>query len=663
MSEQKNASSNTNINLYDFFYSSLKTFFSYVYAAQNFNKMLAVHFIGSIEIVINTFTPIWLIKQLKIARDQSDVSISIETWISGSALLLSSFILPRARHLLIGSVRRDVQQTITMDMVRRVYDGPLDEHMAAPTGDLVATVSKNYAEIEKVMPISEELLNTSLETLMKSVLLFRLYGMVGFAPILVLIPYLLIAFVGEVYTGLLKLSNSHVMVKSFDQLLETVNNYTVAQQNGHCEREVSKLDKQIKSLGKSYEIVNQAEEKATLLVTMINRLSFLAVFAYVFLNPPVVGFWLTENFLIFAFYMLTTAMRLENLPPKINSLLNGISGAFLVDKFFKTHPVIPDPVNPVHLELKQAPRIEFKNVNFSYKKDFPSLVNVNLVVEPGKTVVIMGPTGCGKSTLFKILQRLYDNFTGEILVDNVNVKNVKLAELRRFISVVSQDTGLVNDTLLENIRYSDPSADEKDAYKALQFARYALDRDRLATQVEKGGANFSGGEKQRVLIARALLKGGGFIFLGDEMTSALDQTTSKEVFQTIENLGNDVTKIIVTHDPNIVKNANLIVCMKAGKITQQGLFHELIKDESGDFYGLYKTMCDKLGINISDIVKSRSATECKEQAGSSSEFTDWIRERRHAFLKNAAPVNFDIQSVVTAESETAELLPGHSKVS
>lgn len=658
MKSTKENNQDSNINLRDFFVSSLKTLFSYVYSSsptQNSRKMAAVHLLGIAEVVVKTLTPILIINGLNITRpnDQSIISISNETLMLGFVSLASTFILPRIRHSLIGAVRRDVQQQITMDMVRRVYEGPLDEHMAEPTGDLVATVSKNYSDIEKVMPITEELFNISIEVLLKSAILFSYVGLVGMTPAMVFVPYLLAAFGGEIYAGLLKLGNSQVMVKTFDRLLETVNNYTVAQQNGNSELELSKLRHQISELGKSFAKVNKVEENNSLMLSMINSLGFLSACAYVFLKPPTADFWVSKDMMIFAYYMLTTSLTLGNLPGKINSLLNGIAGAFLVDKFFKTHPVIKDPDNAVDFELKSAPKIEFKNVNFSYN-DKPSLKNISFAVEPGQTIVIMGPTGCGKSTLLKLFQRLYDNFTGEILVNGVNIKNIKPAQLRRPISVIAQDTNLMNDTLFENIKYSDPSANEEDVLEAAQYAKLTLSRDRLFSQVEKGGSNFSGGEKQRALIARALVKGGGgFILLGDEITSALDQETSRDIFQVIEQLGN-VTKIIVTHDPNMVLIADRIICMEAGQINQIGTFEELISDRNGSFYNLYKAMCEKLGASFQTAIKQKEEYDRKKHGNNPTKLTNWANRRRYSYLfqpANAFNVRISQQPIPTSTVE------------
>lgn len=622
------------LNLTDFFVSSLNTLSSYLYdSKENLSRMLAIHVLGATEVIINTIVPIVLLNQLTGSpefnlEENNSISTKKMMWIV-SVALIAGLALPRIRGLLMGSVKRNVQRQISLDMVRRVYQGPLDEHIAEPTGDLVATISKNYAETEKVMPVLVELSNTSLETLIRSAILYRNYGWIGLTPVAVFLPYLLGAFGGEVYGGLLKLKTSKVMVEAFDQLLETVNNYTVAQQNDSSQRELLKLENKVITLENAFEEVSKVEEITALSVAMINRLGFLAAIASVYYHPPVAGFWKEKDAIIFGYYVLTSALKFEALPPKLNSLLTGIAGAFLVDKFFKTHPVLKEPDAPVKLELAGAPIIEFRGVNFSYGEGKRGLVDINFVVKAGSTVVIMGPTGCGKSTILKILQRFYDNYTGEILVGGVNIANTSLREYRRYISTVSQDTKLIDDTLLENIRYSDPLVDEETAFKAASFAKIDLEKDRFFSKVEKGGINFSGGEKQRTLIARALIKGGaGYIFLGDEMTSALDQKTSREIHQVLDQLGSDVTKIIVTHDPDLVRNADQIICMQGGKIVQNGTFDELIECKEGEFYKLYETRCQELGVLV-DAVKFDNSKKAV-----ASELTTWARARRFSYFSS-----------------------------
>lgn len=618
---------NESLNLSDFFISSLKTLFSYAYdPSENLTKMTAVHVLGATEAAINTFVPIMVLHQLTQPSMEKTNSVCNKQVLMIASAFTASVVLPRIRGLLMGSVKRNVQRQVSLDMVQRVYQGPLDEHIAEPTGDLVATISKNYAETEKVMPVSVELLNVSLETLLRSATLFRSYGWAGLTPLAVFFPYLFAAFGGEVYGGLLKLKNSKFMVEAFDKLLETVNNYTVSHQNDSAERELSKLKDKVIQLESSFQEVGNAEEITALVVTLINRLGFLAAIASLYFNPPMDNFWNRKESLLFSYYILTSAMKFETLPPKLNSLLTGIAGAFLVDKFFKTHPVLDNPEKPLPLDLKAAPTIEFKGVNFSYGEDKKSLEDINFVARAGSTVVIMGPTGCGKSTILKILQRFY-NYTGEILVDGIDIAHTDLRNYRKYISAVSQDTNLVNDTLKENIRYSDPFVSEEAVKEAAHFAKFNLD-DRINSIATKGGINFSGGEKQRVLIARALIKGGGgYIFLGDEITSALDQETSREIYHVLEELGNDVTKILVTHDPNLVRNADLIICMQDGKIAQQGTFDQLIASKQGQFFKLYETMCQKLGVSVDAVKRERQETVIP------TELTTWARERRHSYFQ------------------------------
>ena len=507
----------------------------------------------------------------------------------------------------------------------------MDEHIADPTGDLVATISKNYSETEKVMPVAVELINVSLETLCKSVILYRCFGLVGLTPIGVYIPYFLIAFGGEVCGGLIKLSNQKIMTDTFDKLLETVNNYTVALQNDNASYELTRLKNQVLKLEDSFGKVDKAEEVTALVVTMVNRLGFLASFASVYYNPPVTDFWTNGDATFFAYYVLTSALKFEALPPKFNSLLTGIAGAFLVDKFFKTHPVLEDPDNPIEFSLKSAPTIEFRNVNFCYGDRERKLIDISFMVPPGSTVAIMGHTGCGKSTILKILQRLYDDYTGDVLVNGINVKNTRLREYRRHIGVVSQDTGLIDDTLIQNIKYSDFLATDETAVQAANYAKLDGVRDRFYQAVKKEGLNFSGGEKQRTLIARTFLKGCGYIFLGDEITSALDQTTAREILRTINSLGNNVTKIMVTHDPNLIRHADLILCMKEGRIVQKGTFAELISPKKGEFYDMYVEFCRALGIiDIEEIERNIPKTS------NLPAFTIWADEHREEYFKHTS---------------------------
>lgn len=231
--------------------------------------------------------------------------------------------------------------------------------------------------------------------------------------------------------------------------------------------------------------------------------------------------------------------------------------------------------------------IEFKDVDFKYHKK-KLFDDFNLKIKPNEKVALVGPSGCGKTTLIKLLYRLYDVNNGEILIDGKSIKDFKQESLRSEFSIVPQECVLFDDTILNNIRFSNPSASKEEVMKAIKFAQ--LDEiiskfpKKENTVVGERGVKLSGGEKQRVSIARALLADKKILVL-DEATSALDSETEYEIQQDLDKLLEGRTSIIIAHRLSTIMKADKIVVMKNGKIVQMGKHNSLIRKR-----GLYRKL-------------------------------------------------------------------------
>jgi ATP-binding cassette, subfamily B, bacterial MsbA len=234
--------------------------------------------------------------------------------------------------------------------------------------------------------------------------------------------------------------------------------------------------------------------------------------------------------------------------------------------------------------------VEFDRVTFAYRPGQPVLHDIQLRVEPGMKVALVGPTGCGKSTLLNLLMRFYDPTWGEIRLDDTPIRQFALADLRRQIGVVPQETVVFHQTLADNIRYGAPDADDRRVEKA---ARAALVHDfacslpeGYATVVGEGGHRLSQGERQRVAIARALCKDPALVVL-DEATSALDTASEGLVQAALANLLRGRTSFLIAHRLATVIDADLIVVIEGGRIAQVGTHAELLAQRNG----LYHALC------------------------------------------------------------------------
>ncbi len=222
--------------------------------------------------------------------------------------------------------------------------------------------------------------------------------------------------------------------------------------------------------------------------------------------------------------------------------------------------------------------IKFSNVTFSYQ-NIEVLKEINLIIDKGKTIALVGESGSGKSTLADLISRFYDVDIGEITIDSKNIKELKIADVRKLMGIVNQEPILFNDSILNNIKLGDPSATIEEIKLAAKVANahdFILQtEDGYDTNIGDGGAKLSGGQKQRISIARAILKNPPILIL-DEATSSLDTQSEKLVQDALNKLTKNRTSIIIAHRLSTIKHANKIIVLNKGKIVEAGTHDELI---------------------------------------------------------------------------------------
>ena len=223
--------------------------------------------------------------------------------------------------------------------------------------------------------------------------------------------------------------------------------------------------------------------------------------------------------------------------------------------------------------------VEFENVEFGYDQRRPILRGVSFTVPPGKTVAVVGPSGAGKSTISRLLFRFYDVKGGRVLIDGQDIRDVQQASVRAALGIVPQDTVLFNDTITYNIDYGHPGSTQAEIENAARLARIhdfiAATPDGYETMVGERGLKLSGGEKQRVAIARTILKDPP-ILLFDEATSALDTETEQAIQQNLRELAQGKTALVIAHRLSTVVDADEILVLEAGVIVERGRHRELV---------------------------------------------------------------------------------------
>jgi len=257
-------------------------------------------------------------------------------------------------------------------------------------------------------------------------------------------------------------------------------------------------------------------------------------------------------------------------------------------EYGKIENEVEDKPNAKEMKIEKG-EIEFKNISFNYGKRI-IFKNFNLKIPENKKIALVGHSGCGKTTLIKLLYRLYDLNRGKILIDNKNIIDFKQESLRGEMSIVPQECVLFDDSVYNNVAFSNPRASREEVMQAIKFAQ--LDKvikgfpDREDTIVGERGIKLSGGEKQRVSIARAILADKRILVL-DEATSSLDSETEHEIQRDLSRLMEGRTSIIIAHRLSTVMHADKIIVLKKGKIVQQGKHEELIR-VSGEYRKLWE---------------------------------------------------------------------------
>jgi len=244
--------------------------------------------------------------------------------------------------------------------------------------------------------------------------------------------------------------------------------------------------------------------------------------------------------------------------------------------------------------------VTFENVSFNYGLGTSGqLSNISFTIQPGKTTAIIGPTGSGKSTIVRLLLRFYDVHSGRILIDDQNISSVTQTSLRHAVGVVAQETVLFNDTLEYNVNYGKPEASTEDVQKAIAAAQLtefvSRQPEGLSTRVGERGLRLSGGEKQRVGIARMVLKHPKVIIL-DESTSALDTKTERAVQAALNDVSKGKTTLVIAHRLSTIIDADEIIVLKDGVITERGTHSELMKiGEAGDYHTMWTSQAAAAG--------------------------------------------------------------------
>lgn len=323
------------------------------------------------------------------------------------------------------------------------------------------------------------------------------------------------------------------------------------------------------------------------LISKLLPLTVLLIGGYFYIYGGSEGTFTLGDLGAFVQYSTNIVWPMEMLGWLTNSLSSAFASNKRLKKLYAETPTIQDPDSPVVLPAVKG-KISFENVSFC-REDREILSDISFTVEPGRTLGIMGATGSGKSSVIQLLQRLYDCSAGTIRLDDIDIKQLSLKQLRSSISMVMQDVFLFSDTIDENVRLGKRELLSRPLVKEAALAASADDfieklEQGYDTVIGERGVGLSGGQKQRISIARALSKQDPILIM-DDSTSALDMETEHEIWQSLKDLQN-TTKIIIAHRISAVRNADEILFLQDGRVAERGT-HETLLAHRGLYYETY----------------------------------------------------------------------------
>ncbi len=301
------------------------------------------------------------------------------------------------------------------------------------------------------------------------------------------------------------------------------------------------------------------------------------------------------------FFSFLAAMMLAYQPVKSLAVINvgvsqGLSASKRILPIIDTKNLIGTNEDKINLNLENG-TINCKNVNFNYSTNLENKVlkNINIKINGGKMTALVGQSGSGKSTLLSLIPRIYDPKTGILEIDGQNIKEVNLFSLRKEISIVDQNVTLFDDTIFNNIKYAKPEANDDEIYEAAKFSMCSEFIDKLEnkyqTLIGENGVRLSGGEKQRLSIARAFLKNSKIILL-DEATSSLDSETEEKIQKALDKLTSNKTTVVIAHRLSTILNSDKIYVMDKGVVVDSGNHEELL-NKSDTYKNYYNKQINK----------------------------------------------------------------------
>ena len=488
---------------------------------------------------------------------------------TGAYFLSSATIIP---------MRTGIVRDIRNQLYRKITSLPLGFFSDERKGDIIARMTGDVGEVESSIMSSLDMLfkNPILIIFYFSALLFISWQLTLFTLIFVPIFGWFMGVVGR------KLKQNSIKAQSLwsdtmSQVEETLGGLRIIKAFCAEDKMNDRFDRINSSYRTAIQRVNIRQQLAhpmseflgTVLIIIVLWVGGVLVLDKQMLSGP--------TFIYYLVMLYSIINPLKEFSKAGYNIPKGLASVERIDKILKAEDTIKEPENPVHIKSFEH-QIEFPHVSFKYGEQWV-LKDINLVIEKGKTVALVGQSGSGKSTLVDLIPRYYDVQEGEVLIDGIDVRKLGIHDLRQLIGNVNQEAILFNDSFIGNITFGVENATQEQVEQAARIANahdFIMQTEHgYDTNIGDRGGRLSGGQRQRVSIARAILKNPPILIL-DEATSALDTESERLVQDALERLMTSRTTVAIAHRLSTIKNANEICVLHEGRIVERGTHDELI---------------------------------------------------------------------------------------
>jgi len=544
--------------------------------------------------VASVYTPLILGRSVDSLTELSSginllMLIPIALIISYGVARIASLTFEGMRDALFSKVSQHAIREVTLTIFKHLHSLSLQFHLNRQTGALSKFIDRGTKGIDFLLRyVIFNVVPTFIEIILVTIILLNLYGyFYALITIITITIYVILTFVitrwRVQFRRDMNSADNSVSTKMIDSLL----NFETVKYFNNENHEFNRLDVSLKK----YEL---AANKSRHSLSLLNIAQIIVIMSGITIMLVMTAFGIRSNDISIGGFVVINAYMLQLYQPlnflgsvyrEIQQSLVDMENMFnLLDEKSK----VKDSLKQLNINNKTE--IKFSNISFGYDERRTVIKDISFDVPNGKKVAIVGPTGAGKSTISRLLFRFYDPTIGSIYINDENINSISQHSLRKIIGVVPQDTVLFNDTILYNISYGNPKASEDDIINAAKNAdihNFVISLpDGYETIVGERGLKLSGGEKQRVAIARTFLKNPKILFF-DEATSALDSTTEKEIQKNLENISKNKTTLIIAHRLSTAAYADNIIVLDKGSIIEQGS-HNYLLDLKGKYFEMWE---------------------------------------------------------------------------